>query len=47
MLNYMALNDPVAAGFGDIVSWYKSVFPNHGLGSDAALASFIAFDSIA
>ena len=47
MLNYMALNDPVAAGFGDIISWYKSVFPNHGLGSDAALANFIAFDSIA
>jgi len=47
MLNYMALNDPTTAGFGDVVSWYKSVFPNHGLGSDTALANFIAFDSIA
>ncbi len=47
MLNYMALNNPAAAGFGDVVSWYKAVFPNHGLGSDAALASFIAFDQIA
>jgi len=47
MLNYMALNDPVAAGFSDVISWYKAIFPNHGLGSDSALANFIAFDSIA
>jgi hypothetical protein len=47
MLNFMALNDPLAAGFGDVISWYKAAFPNHGLGNDAALASFITFDRIA
>ena len=45
MLNYMALNGPTAP-FPDVISEFKSVFPNHGLGSDASLNEFIAFDPL-
>ncbi|MCP4300168.1 MAG: general secretion pathway protein GspF [Gammaproteobacteria bacterium] len=45
MLNYMALNGPTAP-FTDVISEFKSVFPNHGLGSDASLNEFIAFDPL-
>jgi len=45
MLNYMALNGPTAP-FSDVISEFKSVFPNHGLGSDASLNEFIAFDPL-
>ena len=45
MLNYMALNGPTAP-FSDVISEFKSLFPNHGLGSDASLNEFIAFDPL-
>ena len=42
MLNYMALNGPSTSG-GRVIDDFKAVFPNHGLGSDANLNSFISF----
>jgi hypothetical protein len=45
MLNYMALNGPTAP-FTDVISEFISVFPNHGLGSDASLNEFIAFSRL-
>ena len=45
LLNYMAINGPSSPG-GDVISEFKSLFPNHGLGSDASLASYIAFDPL-
>jgi len=45
MLNYMALNGP-SAGFPDVIAEFKSVFPNHGLGSDASLNEFITFTTL-
>ncbi len=43
MLNYMALNGQVSPGN---TAAFSSIFPNHGLGSQANLDSFISFDSI-
>jgi hypothetical protein len=45
MLNYMALNGP-SAGFPDVISEFKSIFPNHGLGSDSSLNDLIAFAAL-
>jgi hypothetical protein len=45
MLNYMALNGPTAP-FTDVISEFNSIFGNHGLGSDASLNDFIAFDAL-
>jgi hypothetical protein len=42
ILNYMALNGPTPP-FTNVVDEFKSIFPNHGLGSDAALNSYISF----
>ncbi|MCG6891477.1 MAG: general secretion pathway protein GspF [Gammaproteobacteria bacterium] len=42
LLNFMAVNGP-SIGFPDVISEFKSIFPNHGLGNDASLASYIAF----
>ena len=42
LLNYMAVNGP-STGFIDVISEFNFLFPNHGLGSDASLASYIAF----
>ena len=42
LLNYMAINGP-SVGFTDVISEFNFLFPNHGLGSDASLASYIAF----
>jgi hypothetical protein len=45
LLNYMAINGP-STGFIDVISEFNFLFPNHGLGSDANLASYIAFDPL-
>jgi len=45
LLNYMAVNGP-SVGFADVISEFNFLFPNHGLGSDASLASYIAFDPL-
>jgi hypothetical protein len=45
LLNFMAVNGP-SLGFADVIAEFKSIFPNHGLGSDASLASYIAFDPL-
>jgi len=45
MLNYMALNGP-SSGFPDVISEFKSIFPNHGLGSDGNLNNLITFASL-
>jgi len=45
LLNYMAVNGP-SVGFTDVISEFNFLFPNHGLGSDASLASYIAFDAL-
>ena len=45
MLNYMALNGPNAP-FTDVIDEFKSVFPNHGLGSDASLNDLISFAAL-
>ena len=45
MLNYMALNGP-SAPFPDVISEFKSVFPNHGLGNDASLNNLITFAAL-
>ena len=45
LLNYMAVNGN-AGGIDGVISEFKSIFPNHGLGSDASLASYIAFDAL-
>ncbi len=42
MLNYMALNGP-SSGFPDVITEFKTIFPNHGLGNDTALANYISF----
>jgi hypothetical protein len=44
MLNYMALNGQISPG---ITAAFENTFLNHGLGNQASLDSFIAFDSIA
>jgi hypothetical protein len=44
MLNYMALNGQISPGN---TAAFSSIFPNHGLGNQSSLDSFIAFDSIA
>jgi hypothetical protein len=41
----MAVNGH-AGGIAGVISEFKSIFPNHGLGSDASLASYIAFDAL-
>ncbi len=43
MLNYMALNGDVTPGNA---SAFTSIFPNHGLGNQAALDSYIAFGAL-
>ncbi len=43
MLNYMALNGQVSPGN---TTAFTNIFPNHGLGSQTSLDSYIAFDSI-
>ena len=43
MLNYMAVNGQVSPGN---TAAFTGIFPNHGLGSQSSLDSFIAFDSI-
>jgi len=43
MLNYMAVNGQISPGN---TTAFTNVFPNHGLGNQANLDSFIAFDSI-
>jgi len=43
ILNYMALNGDVSPGN---TTAFTSVFPNHGLGNQAALDSFIAFGAL-
>jgi hypothetical protein len=45
LLNYMAVNGP-SVGFTDVISEFNFLFPSHGLGSDASLASYIAFDPL-
>jgi hypothetical protein len=45
LLNFMAVNGP-SPGFTDVIAEFKSIFPNHGLGSDASLASYIAFGQL-
>jgi hypothetical protein len=45
LLNYMAVNGH-AGGIPGVISEFKSIFPNHGLGSDESLASYIAFDAL-
>ena len=45
MLNYMALNGPTPP-FPDVITEFKSIFPNHGLGSDASLNSLITFAAL-
>jgi hypothetical protein len=45
LLNFMAVNGP-SPGFTDVISEFNSIFPNHGLGSDTSLASYIAFDPL-
>jgi hypothetical protein len=45
MLNYMALNGPTPP-FPDVIAEFKSIFPNHGLGSDASLNSLITFAAL-
>ncbi len=45
MLNYMALNGPTAP-FPDVISEFKSIFPNHGLGTDASLNNLITFGAL-
>jgi hypothetical protein len=45
LLNYMAVNGP-SPGFIDVISEFNFLFPNHGLGSDTSLASYIAFDAL-
>ena len=44
MLNYMALNGQISPGN---TAAFENIFLNHGLGDQASLNSFIAFDSIA
>ena len=43
MLNYMAVNGQISPGN---TTAFTNIFPNHGLGNQANLDSFIAFDSI-
>ena len=45
LLNYMALNGP-SPGFADVITEFKSIFPNHGLGNDASLNSYISFGAL-
>jgi len=42
LLNYMAVNS-LSADPNVVISEFKSIFPNHGLGSDTDLISYIAF----
>jgi len=47
LLNYMALHyNTQASGVGQLLSDFKAAFPNHGLGSDAALDELIIFNGI-
>ena len=45
MLNYMALSGP-SPGFPDVITEFKSIFANHGLGSDSSLNDLIVFDAL-
>ena len=43
MLNYMAVNNQVSPGN---TTAFTNIFPNHGLGNQANLDSFISFGSL-
>lgn len=47
LLNYMALHyNTQSAGIGQLLTDFKATFPNHGLGSDAALDELIIFNGV-
>lgn len=46
IMNYMAMHYDLNSQMGTFLSDFKSLFPNHNLGSDAALDELLIFDTL-